>query len=238
MTRTVLRRLAAAAAFLALALAPVPGAATDRKDQVEFLLAPGYQLVPGDYAAGIPDTLFFLPRRHLNLYTQIVPQNADGTINAVIEIPQGDDRKFETDVTTGRLFWELKKGKPRVVAYLGYPANYGMLPQSLGGDGDPLDVLVIGGMERRGAISTAKVVAVMRMIDGGDADDKILAVIPGSYFDGKSLADLEAMGVTAILKTWFESYKGPGEIQVTGFDGADVAQQVIDASFANYEASR
>lgn len=232
-----LRRLVAATSLLALVAAPLVAAAVNRADQVDFLLAPGYRLVPGDYAAGVPDTLVF-NHKHRNLFTDIAPRNPDGTINAVIEIPQGDDKKFETDVVTGQMFWELKKGAPRLVKYLGYPANYGMAPQTLGGDGDPLDVLVLGGMERRGEISAAKIVAVMRMVDGGDPDDKLVAVLPGSYFDGMTLADLEAAGVTGILKAWFESYKGPGEIQVPLFEGAAVAEQVLDAAIANYQATR
>jgi inorganic pyrophosphatase len=238
MHKTALRRLAAVAALVTLSLAPTAASAADWKDRFEFQLAPGFQLVPGDYAANVPDTLLFLADQSLNLYTDVSSRNADGSVNAVVEIPQGDVRKFETDVTTGRLFWELKKGKPRKVAYLGYPCNYGMVPRTLGGDGDPLDALVIGAPELRGAVAAAKLVAVMRMVDGGDPDDKLIAVLPGSPFDGMSLADLEAAGVTTILKTWFESYKGPGEIQVTGFEDAAVAEQVLRDAEASYQATR
>jgi inorganic pyrophosphatase len=229
-----LRRMTAAALALALFLAPALARAVDWKDRLDFLVAPGYQLVPGDYAAGVPDTLVFVADKKLNLYTDIEPRNSDGTINAVIEIPTGDNRKFETDTKTGRLFWELKKGKPRVVAYLGYPANYGMIPQTLGGDGDPLDVVTIGAMELRGTVSGVRVVGVMRMIDGGDKDDKLIAVIPGTSFDGKDLAALEKAGVLKILETWFESYKGPGEIDVTGFEDAAVAEKVLAEAIENY----
>ena len=234
MQLTVLRRLIAAAALVALSVAPSAAWAADQKDRSEFQLAPGFQIVPGDYAAGIPDTAVFDPNKKLNLYTDFAARNADGTINAVVEIPQGDVRKFETDVTTGRLFWELKKGKPRVVAYLGYPANYGMVPRTLGWDGDPLDVLVIGAPEARGAVPAVKLVAVMRMNDGGDLDDKLIAVVPGSPFDGMTLADLEDAGVTAILKVWFESYKGPGEIQVNGFEDLAAAEQTLSEAEANF----
>ena len=153
-----IRRALGIAALLALSLAPAAARATDWKDQLELLLAPGYQLVPGDYAASVPDTLLYVADQTRNVYTDFPARNADGTLNAVIEIPQGDVRKFETDVTTGRLFWELKGGKPRKVAYLGYPGNYGMVPRTLGGDGDPLDVIVIGATELRGAIAPARLV--------------------------------------------------------------------------------
>ncbi len=237
MIRLTLQRLAAAA-LVALAVAPAAATAADQKDRFEFQLAPGFQIQPGDYAAGIPDVVVYDANRSLNFYTAFPSRNADGTINAVGEIPQGDVRKFETDVTTGQLFWELKNGAPRKVAYLGYPANYGMVPRTLGGDGDPLDVLVIGAPALRNAVPAAKLVAVMRMVDGGDLDDKLVAILPGSPFDGMALADLEAAGVTAILKIWFESYKGPGEIQVTGFEGLAAAEQTLQQAEAAYAASR
>ncbi len=236
MNGRIVRRLVSAVAVVALALAPAAGWAADQKDRSEFQLAPGYQIVPGDYAANVPDVAVYDPNTKLNLYTDFTSRNPDGTLNAVVEIPQGDVRKFETDVSSGRLFWELKKGKPRQVAYLGYPANYGMIPRTLGGDGDPLDVLVIGAQVLRGAVPAVKLVGVMRMIDGGDLDDKLLAVVPGSPFDGMSLADLEGNGVTAILKVWFESYKGPGEIQVTGFEGLAAAEQTRAESEALFAA--
>jgi inorganic pyrophosphatase len=233
-----LRRLAALAALAALALVPAVGRAADQKDRFEFQLAPGFQIEAGDYAANIPDIAVYDPNKKLNLYTDFTARNDDGTINAVVEIPQGDVKKFETDTTTGRLFWELKKNKPRKVAYLGYPANYGMVPRTLGWDGDPLDVLVIGAPQLRGAVPAVKLVGVMRMVDGGDLDDKLLAVVPGSPFDGLSLQGLEDAGVTAILKIWFESYKGPGEIQVTGFDDLAAAEQTLQEAEANFAATQ
>jgi inorganic pyrophosphatase len=234
----VLRRLVALVTLALLSLAPASASATDWKDRVDLLIAPGYQLVPGDYAAGVPDTLVYLSQPSLNLYRDVASRNADGTINAVIEIPQGDLRKFETNVATGQLFWELKNGTPRKVAYVGYPGNYGMVPRTLGGDGDPLDVVVIGPMQLRGTVAAVKLVAVMRMIDGGALDDKLLAVAPGSSFDGKTLTDLAAMGVTTILETWFESYKGPGEIQVAGFEDLAAADLTLAEAEANYAATR
>jgi inorganic pyrophosphatase len=222
---------------VALSLAPAPAAAEDCKEALEFLLAPHYRLVHGDYAAGVPDTLVFNPDKGLNLYKDLGAVNPDGSVNGVIEIPQGTNAKWETDVDTGRIFWELKKGKPRVVAYLGYPTNYGMVPRTLGGDGDPMDVLVIGKMELRGTIAKARVVGVMRMIDGGDEDDKLIAVEDGTPFAGKTMAELEAAGVAAILKAWFEGYKGPGEIVVSGFGDAAAAQVVLQQSMDAYTAA-
>ncbi len=226
------------ATVLAVVAAPGLGRAEDWKGRTEHLLAAGFRFVPGNYAAGVPDSAVFDPLPTLNLYTAFAAKNADGTVNAVVEIPAGDNRKWETDTTTGRIFWELKDGAPRYVKYVGYTGNYGMVPRTLGGDGDPLDVITLGKLQTRGTVTSARIVGVMRMIDGGDPDDKLIAVLPGTVLDGKALADLDAMGVTAVLKTWFESYKGPGEIQVTGFGTADEAAAVLDAAIAAYAAAQ
>jgi inorganic pyrophosphatase len=238
MLKTQLRlTFALAIAALVAGFAPAPVAAEDCNEQLQYLLAPHYRLIHGDLAAGIPDTLVFNPDKHLNLFKDIGALNADGTVNAVIEIPQGTNAKWETDVVTGRLFWEIKKGAKRVVAYLGYPTNYGMAPRTIGEDGDPLDVLVLGKMELRGAISKARIVGVMRMIDGGDLDDKLIAVLDGTSFAGMTMADLEANGVLSILKTWFESYKGPGEITVPAFEGEAAAMATLQVAMAKYLAA-
>ncbi len=232
-----LRTFVLASILAALAAAPRVGVAEDWKGRVDHILAAGFRFLPGNYAAGIPDSAYLEALPALNLYTDYGARNADGSINAVIEIPAGDNRKWETDTTNGRIYWELKDGAPRYVKYVGYTGNYGMVPRTLGGDGDPLDVITLGKMQARGTVAAARVVAVMRMIDGGDADDKLIAVLPGTSFDGKTLADLDAMGVTGILKTWFESYKGPGEIQVTGFGPVDEANAVLDAAIGAYTAA-
>ena len=122
-----------------------------------------------------------------NFLKDFEPINSDGTINVVIEIPAGTAAKWEVDKKDGSLKWEFKEGKPRIVKYLGYPGNYGMVPQTLlskelGGDGDPLDVLVLGKMVPRGSVVDAKLIGILKFLDGGEQDDKLLAVLPGTPF--------------------------------------------------------
>ena len=91
-----------------------------------------------------------------HLVRDLEPRGADGTVNVVVEIPSGTVAKWEVDKDDGSLRWEFEQGRPRVVDYLAYPGNYGMvprtlLPEELGGDGDPLDVLILGqAVERSG----------------------------------------------------------------------------------------
>lgn len=165
-----------------------------------------------------------------------------GALNVVVEIPTGTNAKWEVDKQTGDLTWEIKDGEPRVVRYLGYPGNYGMVPRTLlpedaGGDGDPLDVLVLGPAVARGSVVEARLIGVLRLLDGGEQDDKLLAVMIGSPLGAViSLAELEARfaGVTTIIETWFTSYKGPGETVSQGFGEADEAQRVLDTAIAAY----
>jgi inorganic pyrophosphatase len=141
-------------------------------------------------------------------------KNADGTFNVAVEIPAGTNAKWETSSTaTNVMFWEFKNGAPRVISYLPYPGNYGSLVNSKAGDGDPLDVLILGPSVARGTIQKVKIIGVLKIKDGGDPDDKLLAVRAGDPLaSANSLADLDTKfpGTTDIVKTWFTSYKGPG----------------------------
>ena len=124
-----------------------------------------------------------------NFMNDFIPLNNDGTINVIVEIPTGTIGKWEVDKSDGNLKWEFKKGKPRIVKFLGYPGNYGMiprtmLPKELGGDGDPLDVIVLGPSVPRGSVVSAKLIGVLKLLDGGEQDDKLLAVLENSPLFG------------------------------------------------------
>src|SRR5215210_4288445 len=93
-------------------------------------------------------------------------------VNAVIEIPQGSRAKYEIDKPSG-----LLKLDRVIYSSFYYPTNYGFIPQTYGDDKDPLDILVISSLSIQPMfLVTAKVIGVMQMVDGGDADDKIIAV--------------------------------------------------------------
>ncbi len=196
----------------------------------------GLTLKPGACTDSVSDTL----TGERNLYLDYTAKNTDGTVNAVVEIPAGTHDKWETDVKNGRLFRECKNGAPRVIKYLGYPANYGMIPRTLGGDGDPLDVIVLGGMMRRGAAGAVKPIGVFFLNDNGSIDDKILAVMPGSFLGPiNSIAELSSLypGYLDIIETWFTNYKGVGGgLESKGFGSVDTAIKIIDAAIKTTDA--
>ena len=177
-----------------------------------------------------------------NLLTHFDPVDREGHINVVVEIPTGTNAKWEVDKETGYLTWELKKGKPRMVAYLGYPGNYGMvprtiLPEELGGDGDPLDVIILGPAVPRGTVVKARLLGVLQLLDDGEQDDKLIAVTLDSPLAGvRNIDELDQQfnGITDILQIWFSNYKGPGRIVSRGFADAKQARQILDATITAF----
>ena len=168
--------------------------------------------------------------------------------NAVVEIPCGTNEKWEVK-QDGVMRWDLKNGAPRVVEYLGYPVNYGIVPRAvlgkeIGGDGDPPDVLVLGPAMARGTVAPVVVIGLIHLVDGGETDDKLLAVVedgPLGKIDSLGDLDREKPGITAILKTWFENYKGPGKLTCSGFGSRGDALELLtkcEASFAAAEKAK
>ncbi len=99
------------------------------------------------------------------------PAPADA-VNALIEIPRGSKVKYELDKPTGLLRVD------RVLhSSVHYPANYGFIPRTYCGDGDPLDILVLCSESVDPmCIMVARPIGVVRMVDNGKADDKVIAV--------------------------------------------------------------
>lgn len=170
------------------------------------------------------------------------PLTTDGLVNAVVEIPAGTSQKWEVNKETGFLEWELIDHEHRIVNYLPYPWNYGMIPQTLlpvseGGDGDPLDILILGPSNSRGAVIPVRVIGVLRMMDRGEQDDKLIAIDPGSHFsEVHKMNDLEVNypGVIDIIKLWFENYKGDGHIIIQSVEDEHTADEIIRAAISSY----
>jgi len=162
-----------------------------------------------------------------------------GLVHVVVEIPAGTNDKWEVEKSSGALRWEQENGRPRIVQYLAYPVNYGMipstsLPRERGGDGDPLDALLLGPRIDRGAVVRARPIGVLRLLDEGERDDKILTVpTEGPLSDAVSLEALDARypGARQIVELWFTNYKGPDRLVAEGFgDAAEAVSLIGEAS--------
>lgn len=155
-------------------------------------------------------------------------------VNGIIEISMGMRTKYEVDKETG-----LLKLDRVLYSSVFYPANYGFIPQSLGDDHDPLDIMILCREPIRPlCIVPARVIGVMRMIDQGLADDKILAVAENDA-NTKHLKDISELAshFKLELKEFFESYKKLENkvVTVPDFQSKEVALQIISKSLAYYK---
>jgi inorganic pyrophosphatase len=190
-------------------------------------------------AAGLTQLDPLTLRGERSLYDGYPATNPDGTVNAVVEIPAGTNAKWEV-TSDGLMTLEIRDGAPRVVNYLPYPGNYGMIPSTRlsveqAGDGDALDVLVLGPTLPRGAVVAVRLIGVMRFLDKGEQDDKLLAVMDDTPLaDVRSLADLAraAPGAAEILHLWFTSYKGPGKMEFQGWGETADALALLELGMA------
>lgn len=147
----------------------------------------------------------------------------DSLVNVVIEIPAGTNEKWEVNKETGLIEWErVTPDSLRIIDYLAYPANYGFVPQTLlpeitGGDGDPVDVFVLGPSIAREQIVRVRIIGIIHMLDDNESDSKLLAVeAKNPVFDVNSYEMLEKNypGVVDIIKLWLLNYKGQDRIEI------------------------
>lgn len=155
-------------------------------------------------------------------------------INGIIEIPKGTRAKYELDKESGLLILD------RVLySSVYYPANYGFIPQTYCDDKDPLDILILSQIDVVPmCIVPAKVIGVMRMLDNGEADDKIIAVSAGdpSIHHIDDVSELSDHFVSE-LRNFFEDYKKLENktVVVEEFFGRDVALDILQTNLRMYK---
>ena len=153
---------------------------------------------------------------------------------AIIEVPKGSKTKYELDKATGMI-----RVDRILYSSVQYPANYGFIPRTYCEDHDPLDVLVLG-QEPVAPLSImrAKPIGLMKMLDHGEADDKIIAVHADDpeYAHYESIEELPPHRMTEV-KRFFEDYKVLEEknVVVEDFFSKMEALKTIMASTALYQ---
>ncbi len=171
----------------------------------------------------------FNPWHHVS-----VGEDQPDVVQSIIEIPQGSKAKYELDKDSGML-----KLDRVLFSSLNYPHNYGFIPQTLGEDNDPLDIIVISQIDVDPmCIVEAKVIGVLRMIDNGEGDDKIIAVAEHdmSINHINEVSELPPH-LTVELQNFFEDYKKLENkvVIVEDFQNAEVAKQIVTKAIEDYK---
>ncbi len=159
--------------------------------------------------------------------------NVPRTVNAIIEITRGSKAKYEIDKKTGL----LQLDRVLHTAFY-YPSNYGFIPQTFAGDGDPLDILVLSQIDIEPlCIVRANVIGVMRMFDHGE-DDKIIAVCA----DDMSVNHIQNIDelpphFTVELKHFFMRYKEleNKQVDVEEFYDKSKAMDIVQEAIVSYQ---
>lgn len=161
-------------------------------------------------------------------------EKAPQIVTSVIEIPEGSRTKYEVDKASGL----IKMDRVLFSAYH-YPANYGFMPQTLGEDGDPLDVLVLSHDSLQPlTLVDAKIIGVMHMIDQGEGDDKLIAVANDDCtVNGYNEISELPSHILETIQNFFESYKTleKKEVEVSGYASKEVAISIIEKAIVAYK---
>lgn len=154
-------------------------------------------------------------------------------INVIVEINKGSKNKYEIDKETGLIALDRAMHSAQ-----DYPFDYGFVPQTLWDDEDALDVVLLTTYPLLpGILVSARPIAIMGMVDSGEADDKVIAVPTDDprWTEVKDLSDINKHTLKEI-EHFFATYKQIQKkvVEVTGFKGADDARKAVTRSIGLY----
>jgi inorganic pyrophosphatase len=165
--------------------------------------------------------------------------NPPDEVNVVIEIPKdAEPVKYEVDKASGAIFVDRILSTP-----MRYPCNYGYVPHTLCGDGDPADVMVVLPLPLiPGSVIRCRPVGVLRMTDEAGSDEKILAVPVTKVFNGYAhIQDIDQVSPHWLERIghFFEHYKDLERekwVKLDGWGGAAEARELLAQSVERYNA--
>lgn len=169
----------------------------------------------------------------MNYLHEVDPGTAEA-INVIVEIPKGSKNKYEIDKATGLIALDRAMHTSQ-----DYPFDYGFVPQTLWDDDDALDVIILTTYSLSpGVLVRVRPVGLLNMIDGGEKDDKVLAVPVSDprWDDVTDLTDINKHTLKEI-KHFFTTYKQlqGKEIDISGYKKADAAVTAFKRSRKMYQ---
>ncbi|MCB9049157.1 MAG: inorganic diphosphatase [Lewinellaceae bacterium] len=175
-----------------------------------------------------------------------LPTYVEQGINVVVEIPAGTNHKIEFDKEKKEFVVDQRNGKDRIIDFLPYPGNYGFIPSTymdpaIGGDGDALDVLVIGESLPTGTVLVVKPIAMLMLLDEGEEDTKIIAVPADPKLRVMKADDFQDFSITYdgakhIIENWFLYYDGLGTAEFKGWKDGHNAMKEIEKWAVNTDS--
>lgn len=157
-----------------------------------------------------------------------------GVLRAVIEIPAGTVEKRQYDPASGSFPVDQRRGVPRRVAFLPYPANYGFVPgtrmdKDAGGDGDAVDVFVLCTALPSGTVVEVEPIGVIELLDAGERDDKLVALPVDPALRTLEARDLHELPAAArdILVTWLLHYDPEDRAELVAVRGRHAAIDTV-----------
>ena len=175
----------------------------------------------------------------MSLHLVPAGNNVPDDVNVVIEIPLNSPAiKYEVDKDSGAIFVDRM-----LKTAMHYPCNYGYVPDTLCGDGDPVDVLVVMPLPvLPGCVVTCRPVGMLRMTDEAGEDAKVIAVptddVTGYYRNVKDVSDLPEVLLDQIAH-FFDHYKDLERnkwVKIEGWEGVDSARQEINEAVERFNA--
>jgi inorganic pyrophosphatase len=168
------------------------------------------------------------------------PKGAPEEVLLAVEIPAGSFTKYEIN-DEGLVFVDRFQSMP-----VAYPANYGSMPRTLAGDGDPLDALVLTREPLHpGVLVKFRPIGVLRMLDDGKHDEKIIGVptdkVDPTYAGIRDLVDLpeiERQRIEAFFRIYKDLPKGRNPVQLNGYGDAKEAKALIQASLERFTTQK
>lgn len=152
----------------------------------------------------------------INLYKIPLHKNSPDVVNAIVEIPKGTCTKYEYDPEL-----EIFRLDRCLTSAMVYPANYGFIPNTLGADGDPLDILVYANAPiERTTLVECNVIGVLDMDDEGDKDYKILGVPTSAVKRKHDIHEMSRLFLD-VTRNFFQHYKDLSKKKVLVHDWLD-----------------